>query len=85
MNTIEVARLVLKEGAQLIRQKKEAPAHQYDAKPLFTGSKRGWIVVDSFSASALVAVYDALSEEKKAVFGNAPINRALTLAWKCVK
>lgn len=85
MNTIEAARLVLKKGAQLLRPKKDAPGNQYDAKPLFTGKRRGWIILDSFSASALVAVHDALPEEKRAVFANAPVTRALTLAWRCVK
>lgn len=83
MNTLECARLVLKDGAQLIRPRKDGAG--YDAKPLFTGKRRGWQVLDHFSASALVAVHEALSEEKKTVFANAPIHRALTLAWRCVK
>ena len=58
---------------------------EYDCKPWFTGNKRGWVALDSFSASAIVAVYDALNEENKAKFGQLRIDRMAKVAFKFVK
>lgn len=84
MKSIEIARLAATEGAQLFRPRKDAPK-EYDCKPIFTGSKRGWILLDSFSASAIVAVWDALNETNRTTFESLhPVSMA-KLAFKFCK
>lgn len=87
MNIINAARLVLKDGIHLIRRREDGPdGAEYDAKPAFNGKKKGWIYLDAYSASALVGVYDALSDpEKKKKFAHASVERALDFAWKVMK
>jgi hypothetical protein len=83
MTAIEVFRTVTTDGAQLVRPRKDAPL-QYDIKPLFTGSNRGWTIVDAFTASAVVQVWNALSEANRAKFGAMPLTRMVTVTWKLV-
>lgn len=77
-----------KNGAVLIRLRgdriKGQPI-QYDCKPLFTGSKRGWTVLDSFTAGAMKAVYAALRPDLQAKFDTIPLMRLLDVVWKHVK
>jgi hypothetical protein len=67
-----------------LRQRKDDPL-QYDCKPAFTGNKRGWFYLDSFSASAITQVYDALNEENKAKFAKLRIDKMAGLAFRFVK
>ena len=69
MTNIQACEFTLKEGVTLIRYRKDsvtptAPP-QYDVKGGFTGKKRGWIYLDTFTASAIMAVYKALSPEEQ--------------------
>lgn len=84
MTGIECAKQAASEGAQLLRARKKEPG-QYDCKPIFTGSKRGWFVLDSFSASAIVAVWNALNEENRAKFERLHVVSMAKLAFKFVK
>lgn len=76
MTIQDCARLAKTEGFQLIRYRKDSLTQtgiaEYDCKPGFTGSKRGWVLLDSFTAGAIVAVFDALNEENKAKFHKIP-------------
>ena len=83
----DVARLVKESSsAHLFRAKKGVPG-QYDAKPWVGGSKRGWTFLDSFSASAYVAVYDApnLSSENRAKLEALEPARAISICFKMCK
>lgn len=84
MTAIEVARTVTEQGCYLVRPRKDDPA-QYDAKPYFTGSKRGWFALDSFSASAIVAVYEALNTTNRERFSKLSIPSMAKIAFKFVK
>lgn len=84
MTGIEVARTAAQEGVHVFRSRKEQPG-QYDAKPYFCGNKRGWVALDSFSASAIIAVHNALNEANRAKFESLSIQRMATIAFKFVK
>jgi hypothetical protein len=81
MTGIEAARIAVHDGAQLFRPRKEQVG-QYDVKPYFSGNKRGWVALDSFSASAIVQVYDALNETNKAKFAALAIQKMAAVAFK---
>ena len=85
MQTIEVCRAVKQSGCHLVRPRKDAPG-QYDAKPYADGgNKRGWFYLDSFSASAILTVYEALNEANKAKMESLPIPTAAKVAFKLLK
>lgn len=84
MKAIEVARLVKAEGVHVFRERKGAPG-EYDAKPFFQGSRRGWVALDAFSASAIVTVHDALNETNRAKFAALPLAKAAAVAFKLIK
>jgi hypothetical protein len=81
--------IVQKDGLMLIRNRKEdhekGTAWNYDVKEAFTGKKTGWVYLDSFTLSALKAVYNAMSEENKAKYDTIHINRLIDFSWKFVK
>jgi hypothetical protein len=83
MTAIQAAREALANGAQLVRPRKEQPS-QYDVKPLFTGSHRGWVILDSFTASAIVAVYDRLNEINRAHFESKSLVTMADWAFRCI-
>lgn len=84
MTAIQAAQTAATEGCQLFRPRKDAPG-EYDVKPYFTGRKSGWVALDSFSASAIVVVYNALNETNKVKFEGLSIQRMAALAFKFVK
>lgn len=85
MTNIEVARKVVAEKqAHLFRERKGEPG-QYDAKPYGGGSKRGWVILDGFTASAIVQVYDALKPENQAKYAAFPIQKMAAIAFKLMK
>ena len=75
-------------GAVLIRYRanshRETGTAEYDCKPLFTGSKRGWTVLDITTARAMLAVYEALKPESQAKFDNIPLGKLIDFVWKQV-
>lgn len=85
MTAIELAREVVATcGARLARPRKDAPG-QYDAKPYFTGSKRGWVLLDLFTASTIVQVHDALNETNRAKFAALDLSRMASVAFRLVE
>lgn len=94
MTISQIARTVKDQRqAHLIRYRtdsvKECGTAQYDAKPYGTGSKRGWTLIDLTTASAIVAVHDALTKSQKpenlAKFDNIPLGRLVDFCWKHVR
>lgn len=85
MTTIEIAEKIVTEGtAHLYRPTKGAP-HSYDAKPYGGGNKRGWVILDLFSAGAIVSVAKAVSETNRAKINQlSPLSAAL-FCFKVIK
>lgn len=89
MTITDVAKKISQDGAVLIRYRKDSyketgTAH-YDCKPMFTGSKRGWIAVDSMTAGAITAVFNALRPDLQAKFNNIPLGKLVEFCWRHVK
>lgn len=57
---------------------------EYDIKPLFTGNKRGWVVLDLTTANAMNTVYNALSEENQRKWDNIHVVRLVEFTWEHV-
>lgn len=55
-----------------------------DARQVLSGgaSKVDGMLLDHFSASALVQIYDALSPENQAKLEAMPLDRAMDIVWK---
>jgi hypothetical protein len=86
MTAIEVCRQAKENGAQLFRFRKGTEqAPEYDCKPWATGNKRGWVILDSFSASAIVAVHDNLSPDNQTKYNKLPISKMAEIAFKLLK
>lgn len=84
MTAIDAMNLVNTDGAQLLRPRKGEPG-QYDAKPMFTGSKKGWMLVDSFTASAVLQVFNAIGPENQEKMKKLPLLKMVDISWKLVK
>ena len=85
----EIMDQVETDGAMLVRHRKEdhqkqTPYH-YDAKDLFTGSKRGWLMLDHTTVGAMRACYNALGEENKHKWDCIPLTRLVDFTWKHVQ
>lgn len=83
-----IAQKTVTEGAQLIRVRERNPETkviEYDCKPIFTGSKRGWTMLDSFTAGAIMAVYNALNETNRPKLDTIRLPRLLDFVWSHVK
>ena len=81
MKFIEVAKMVVEtKTAHLIRPRKGADM-EYDAKPIFTGSKRGWVMLDLFTAGAVTAVADAISEPNREKMNRIPPRKVIEFAF----
>ena len=84
-----VQQVATEHQAVLIRYRrnshKDTGTAQYDCKPLFTGSKRGWTAMDAVTASCMATVYGALKPEHQAKFDNIPLGRLVDFCWKAVK
>lgn len=85
MTNIEVARKVAAEKqAHLFRERKGEPG-QYDAKPYGGGSKRGWMLLDGFTASAICLIFDKLNPENQAKLLAMPLTKVAEVAFKLLK
>lgn len=87
MTGIEVARLVAStKGAHLFRQRRDVTdRHEYDVKEIFTGNKRGWTLLDLFSASAICSVWDALKPENQEKYARMNLPAMASTAFKLLK
>ena len=85
MTGIEVARAVVQTNSCHVFRPRMGAAGHYDAKPYFTGQKRGWVALDLFSASAIVNVYDALNEKNRTLFGGLDLPKMARVAFKLLK
>jgi hypothetical protein len=82
MTISQIAKHTLENGACLIRHRE---GREYDVKPLFTGKKKGWSIMDATTAKAIITVYDALANNPKIdKFDAIPLPRLLDFVWKHV-
>lgn len=80
MNAIDICRKIVAEHqCHAVRHREGS---EYDAKPYGTGNHRGWLLIDGFSASAIVQVYDALNAENKVKFSGLDIAKMAKVAFK---
>lgn len=91
MTTIQACQKVLADGVALLRRREEntmsadgKQVPQYDVKEAFSGKKKGWFYLDAFTASAIMAVYNALSDENKEKVVRIPITKMAEFAFKHV-
>lgn len=85
MRAIDVARKVVEsKSLHLVRPRKNEPG-EYDAKFCGEGNKRGWFMLDTFSASAIVAVHDNLNESNRAKFASLSLPKMAAVALKMVR
>lgn len=69
--------------AVMLRSRGVAPTgnREYDVKPLFTGNKRGWFILDLFTASAIQNIYNAINEDNRAKFDRIPLPSLVKVAF----
>ena len=84
----QIQKQILAEGACLIRPRKALrvkgqPIH-YDVKPLFTGNKRGWVLLDITTAHAMQTCYNALSSANQIKWDCIPIMKLVDFTWNSV-
>jgi hypothetical protein len=48
-------------------------------------SKRGWVILDGYSANAILKVYEALNETNQTKFATLPLIKMAAVAFKLVK
>ncbi len=81
-----IKEIVETKSCVLIRPRKEghikATPWQYDVKEPFQGNKKGWTLLDLFTASAMLKVYEALKDENKTKFDQLYINTLVDFTWK---
>lgn len=83
MNIYEVAKQAVNESsAQKIRPTKDRQ-FEYDVQPeMFSGNNRGWTLLDLFTASVIVQIYEALNETNRQKYINLPLPKFINLTWK---
>ena len=80
LQTIETA----VKGCQLVRNRKDSPG-QYDCKDYYyAGKKKNWIYLDSFTASNVMNVYNAVKPEHKAQLEKLSLIRLVDFCWKLI-
>ena len=81
MTIYEIAKKAVDEGsAQKFRHIR---GNQYDCQVgIWTGNNRHWVLLDHFTASAIVQIYENINPENQARFMNLPLNKIIDITWK---
>lgn len=59
---------------------------EYDAQPYFsTGKKKGWTILDLFTASMLVQIHAALNEKSRTTWDTIPLYKLISFGWSITK
>lgn len=85
MTAVEVCRKIVETSGALLTRPTEGQPGMYDTKPFFQGSKRGWVLVDLFSASVYLKVHDALNDTNRAKFAEMDLIKAVKIAYKLLE
>jgi len=72
-------------GAHIEQNTQQKAPIQVDAKPYFTGSKRGWVALDLFTASAICAVAEGLNPVNRYKYERLTLPAIIRITWKVVK
>ena len=83
MTFVEICQQASEVGLQIVRERKGEP-NQYDAKPWPGGNKRGWFLLDTFTASAVNSVYNAISDTNKAKLNTLSHERIVDICFSLV-
>ena len=82
MTALETIREAKENGCQLVRPRKDQPL-QYDCKFFAVGGKKkGWIYLDSFTASHVTNVYNAVKPEYQEKLSKLSLLRLIDVCWK---
>ncbi len=79
MTLYEIAKKTQADGAQLLRHR---GGNQYDCKPMFTGNKHHWTLIDHFTGSVIVQIYEALKPENQLKYISLPLMKFIDVTWK---
>ena len=89
MKASEIIYHVLENGITLVRVKKvehvKGTPFEYDVKSGFTGKKKGWVWLDTFTASAMKAIYEVLNPESQEKYDCLPLTAIINFTWKHIK
>lgn len=83
----EIQKQVVEKGAAVLLRPRplvQGEPRQYDVKPLFTGNKRGWTMLDLTTANALQTCYNALSEASQEKWNRISVFKLVDFAWNNV-
>jgi len=87
MTITDIAKQVVQERSAVqvrFRSGGKGEVREYDMKPLFTGRKRGWVLVDMQTANAILTVYEGLREDLRARVDTVPMGQLVEFCWKAV-
>ncbi len=87
MKASEIITKVTDEKACVLIRHREpiTKPYEYDVKGPFVGNKKGWTLVDLFTANAMLTIYKALSETSKPKFDLLPFAQLVNFTWKNIK
>lgn len=84
MNAIELAQKVVAEKQAHLFRMRKGTVDQYDAVQ-YDHAKRGWAILDGYSASAILVVFNALNEANREKFAALPLTKMAMVAFKLMK
>ena len=84
------AEIVRTKTAHAIRRRRTEPEEgqpiEYDAQPFNeTGNKKGWILLDAFTASIMCQVYENISPKAQESFNKITLYKLIDICWKAIK
>lgn len=80
MTIYEVAKRTQEHGAQKFRHREGI---QYDCQDdMWAGHNRKWTLMDSFTGSAIVQIYEALKPDNQLKYISLPVPRLIDVTWK---
>jgi hypothetical protein len=85
MTALEVAQKVKQDHQALLFRERAKEPGQYDVRDLGDRNPKGWVILDGWSASAIVAVYENLNEKNRATFAALPLIKMAVVAMKLIK
>jgi len=90
MKITEVIKAVLSDGCKLVRVRSKGDMRsrtpwEYDVKDGSSGKKKGWFYFDSFTASGMSAVHNALRPDLQVTFDCLSLPTLIDFTWKHVK
>jgi hypothetical protein len=86
MRLSEISKKIVSEKSAVMirpRPRTETTAPwEYDVKDLFTGKKKGWILLDLFTASKMLLVFNAIKPENQTRFDMLPLDKTVDFCMK---